>query len=547
MSGSAPGDDGAARTPAFVAVDLGATSGRVMLGVLHGELSGCARGIRRAESDNSRVELVETGRFPNGPVSVPRAGSEVADLRWDVLGLWRGIVDGLREAGRVAADRGARVAGIGVDSWAVDYGLLDDDGALVGAPRSYRDPRILGASDRVDARIPAAERYAVNGLQHLPFETLHQLVAGTGDVSWARARGLLLIPDLVTCWLTGRQVAEVTNASTTGLLDARTRQWSRDLLARLGDEFDGLAGLGDLLSELVEPGTVVGPLAEPLAAETGLGAVPVIAVASHDTASAVAAIPLGVDRPGRAGNAPGNPAGPGRAAYVSSGTWSLVGLELDEPVLTEASRRANVTNELGLDGTVRYLRNVMGLWVLDECVREWRRGGDEVDLGALLAAAAEEPGGRCVVDVDSDAFLAPGDMPSRFRDAARAAGQEVPETRPALVRAVLDSLAAAYARVVSIVSELAGVEVTAVHVAGGGVRNELLCRLTAEATGLPVVAGPVEAAALGNVLVQARAVGALGTGPDGGPPGLPALRAVVVRSTDLATYRPAGESTGAVR
>lgn len=534
MSGTAPGSDGDPRTPAFVAVDLGATSGRVMLGVLHGP------------AGTPRVELVETGRFPNGPVSVPRAGGEAADLRWDVLGLWRGIVDGLREAGRVAADRGARVAGIGVDSWAVDYGLLDDDGALVGAPRSYRDPRILGASDRVDARIPAAERYAVNGLQHLPFETLHQLVAGTDDASWARARGLLLIPDLVTCWLTGRQVAEVTNASTTGLLDARSRQWSRDLLARLGDEFGGLAGLGDLLPELVEPGTVVAPLAEPLAVETGLGAVPVIAVASHDTASAVAAIPLGAATGDSAGSGRSGDSG-GVAAYVSSGTWSLVGLELDEPVLTEASRRANVTNELGLDGTVRYLRNVMGLWVLDECVREWRRGGDEVDLGALLAAAAEEPGGRCVVDVDSDAFLAPGDMPSRFRDAARAAGQEVPETRPALVRAVLDSLAAAYARVVSIVSELAGVEVTVVHVAGGGVRNELLCRLTAEATGLPVVAGPVEAAALGNVLVQARAVGALGTGPDGGPPGLPALRAVVVASTELATYHPAGERTGAGR
>ncbi len=512
--------DGGSRLPAFVAVDLGATSGRVMLGVLHdGGSSGGAHGERAP-----RVELVETGRFPNGPLAVPRAGGDVVDLRWDVLGLWRGIVAGLREAGREAERRGARVRAVGVDSWAVDYGLLDADGALLGAPRSYRDPRILGAAERVYERVSPAEHYAVNGLQHLPFTTEFQLVAGADEAAWASARRLLLIPDLVTCWLTGRQVAEVTNASTTGLLDVRSRTWSSELLGRLGSEHPALARLEDILPDLVEPGSVVGPLLPALAEETGLGEVPVVAVASHDTASAVAAIPLG------ARAAPGGRTD-GVAAYVSSGTWSLVGLELGAPVLTEASREANFTNELGLDGTVRYLRNVMGLWVLDECVREWERSGDPVDLAELLAAAADEPGGRCVVDVDDDAFLAPGDMPRRFHAAAEAAGQEVPATRPALARAVLDSLAAAYARVVSRAGELAGVDVTAVHVAGGGVRNELLCRLTAEATGLPVVAGPVEAAALGNVLVQARAVGALEGGLD-------ALRGVVVASTELRTYAP---------
>jgi rhamnulokinase len=535
MSGTA-GDDGGARTPAFVAVDLGATSGRVMLGLLHGELSGRARGIPGAQPDNSRVELVETGRFPNGPVAVPRSGGDVTDLRWDVLGLWRGIADGLREAGRVASERGAVVRGIGVDAWAVDYGLLDADGALLGAPRSYRDPRILGAAERVYAAIPAAEQYAVNGLQHLPFETLFQLVAGADDAVWAQARRLLLIPDLITCWLTGREVAEVTNASTTGLLDAVGRTWSEPLLAKVGDAFGPLAELRGRLPELVEPGTVVGPLLAGPAEETGLGPVPVVAVASHDTASAVAAIPLGTsvelsDSPRRIPR--GEPDNSGVAAYISSGTWSLVGLELDEPVLTDASREANFTNELGLDGTVRYLRNVMGLWVLDECVREWARSGDPVDLGELLAAAADEPGGRCLVDVDDDAFLAPGDMPERFRAAAGAAGQAVPATRPELARAVLDSLAAAYARAVQVAGELAGVAVTSVHVAGGGSRNALLCRLTAEATGLPVVAGPVEAAALGNVLVQARAVGVLGEDT-----GLAALRQVVGASTDLEVFLP---------
>lgn len=511
--------DGGARLPAFVAVDLGATSGRVMLGVLHGGGSPGGAGPERAP----RVELVETGRFANRPVAVPRAGGDVIDLRWDVLGLWRGIVAGLREAGREAERRGARVRAVGVDSWAVDYGLLDADGALVAAPRSYRDPRILGAAERVYGRISPAEHYAVNGLQHLPFTTEFQLVAGVDEAAWASARRLLLIPDLVTCWLTGRQVAEVTNASTTGLLDVRSRTWSSELLGRLGSAHPALAGLKDVLPDLVEPGTVVGPLLPALADETGLGDVPVVAVASHDTASAVAAIPLGARAAAEDRD--------GVAAYVSSGTWSLVGLELGAPVLSEASREANFTNELGLDGTVRYLRNVMGLWVLDECRREWEREGSPEDLGELLAAAAAEPGGRCVVDVDDDAFLAPGDMPRRFCAAAAAAGQEVPATRPALARAVLDSLAAAYARVVSRAGELAGVEVTAVHVAGGGVRNELLCRLTAEATGLPVVAGPVEAAALGNVLVQARAVGALEGGLD-------ALREVVVASSELTTYAP---------
>jgi rhamnulokinase len=259
----------------------------------------------------------------------------------------------------------------------------------------------------------------------------------------------------------------------------------------------------------------VGYLLPELREATGLGEVPVLAVASHDTASAVAATPLGE-----------------ASAYVSSGTWSLVGLELPGPVLTAAGRAANFTNELGLDGTVRYLRNVMGLWVLDECVRAWAQDdGAPVDLGGLLDAAAAEPGGRCLVDVDGDEFLAPGDMPRRVSDAVARRGVELPGTRPALVRVILDSLAAASARAIAEASSLAGVVVDTVHVVGGGSRNELLCRLTAEATGLPVVAGPVEATALGNVLVQARAVGVV-------PGDLAALRSLVRASTTLRRYEP---------
>ncbi|WP_374727009.1 rhamnulokinase [Promicromonospora iranensis] len=469
--------------------------------------------------DGRRAELVECGRFPNGPVTDDRGA-----LRWDVQALWRGIVDGLRSAGDVARERGVEIRGIGVDSWAVDYGLLDAAGELVADPHCYRDPRTDGVADEVYRQIPFADHYAVNGLQHLPFTTEFQLVAGAstgsagsagggGDGEWGKAEQLLLLPDLVTYWLTGRRVAEVTNASTTGLLDARSRTWSTELLDRLAAVRPGLGALRDRLPELVEPGAVVGHLLPEVREATGLGEVPVLAVASHDTASAVAAAPLG-----------------GSAAYVSSGTWSLVGLELPAPVLTEASRAANFTNELGLDGTVRYLRNVMGLWVLDECVRAWAaEDGAPVDLPGLLAAAATEPGGRCLVDVDGDEFLAPGDMPRRVAEAVARLGIELPDRRSALARVILDSLAAASARAIAEASSLAGVVVDAVHVVGGGSQNELLCRLTAEAAGLPVVAGPVEATALGNVLVQARAVGVVSGG-------LTALRDVVRASVTLRRY-----------
>ena len=479
-----------------------------MLGVVHS----------RAGSRPASVELVECGRFPNGPVPDERGA-----LRWDVRALWRGILDGMRSASDVARERGIAVRGIGVDSWAVDFGLLDAAGDLVADPFCYRDPRTDGVADEVYRRIPSADHYAVNGLQDLPFTTEFQLVAGRDDAERAHAEQLLLIPDLIACRLTGRRVAEVTNASTTGLLDARSRTWSAELLDRLVEVYPELAGLGRLLPELVEPGATVGYLLPEVRATTGLGDVPVFAVASHDTASAVAATPL--------------TAGAGTAsAYISSGTWSLVGLELPAPVLTEPSRAANFTNELGLDGTVRYLRNVMGLWVLDECVRTWAaEDGTPVDLPDLLRAAAAEPGGRCLVDVDGAEFLTPGDMPRRVLDAVGRRGADLPGTRPALVRVILDSLAAASARAISEASALAGVEVGVVHVVGGGSRNQLLCRLTAEATGRPVIAGPVEATALGNVLVQARAAGVLGPGHD-----LADVRELVVASTQLRRYDPSG-------
>lgn len=477
---------------AFAAVDLGASSGRVIVGRV------------RDGADGPRVELREVDRFPNGPVGVPRDDGTTT-LHWDVLALWSGVLDGLRAAGREAG----ALAGVGVDSWAVDHGLLDADGALLGNPVHYRDARTDGVPARAFAAVPADELYARTGLQVQPFNTVFQLVAAQGTTQLEAARRLLLVPDLLGAWLTGEQGAEVTNASTTGLLDATTRTWAVDLAERLGID----AGL---LPPLREPGTLLGHVRAGLAGDVGLhDAPPVWTVGSHDTASAVVAVPARRDD----------------FAYVSCGTWSLVGVELDTPVLTEASRAANFTNEAGVDGTVRYLRNVMGLWVLSESLRTWGDAGLPAGLPDLLAAAARLPGLTTVVDVDAPDFLPPGDMPARIAAAAERTGQTPPSSQAATVRCVLDSLALAYRRAVRQAVELSGRDVSVVHLVGGGVRNTLLCRLTADATGLPVVAGPVEGAALGNVLVQARAAGVLRGG-------LADLRAVGARGLDLVRYEP---------
>lgn len=460
----------------YAAVDLGASSGRVMVG--------------RVGPDS--LELTEAHRFPNRPVRVPEG------LRWDVLGLYAGVLDGLKAAGAVDS--------VGIDSWAVDYGLLDADGALLGNPVHYRDSRTDGIAGKVWATVPAAELYAATGLQYAPFNTLYQLTAARDSAQFARAGRLLMIPDLLAYWLTGEQGTELTNASTTQLVDPRTRDWAYGLAERLGIDLT-------LFAPLRRPGDPAGVLRPEVLEETGLsGPVPVTAVGSHDTASAVAAVPADGER----------------FAYICTGTWSLAGLELDAPVLTEESRAANFTNELGLDGTVRYLRNIMGLWLLQECLRAWGEPG----LGALLREAADVPALRSVVDAGDAAFLAPGRMPERIADACRESGQPVPVSPAEVTRCILDSLALAHRKAVEDASRLAGQPVDVVHVVGGGTRNALLCQLTADACGLPVVAGPTEAAALGNVLVQARAHGRVGD--------LAGMRRLLARTQPLTRYAPRG-------
>lgn len=466
-------------TKSYAAVDLGASSGRVMVG--------------RVGRDT--LELAEAHRFVNRPVRVPEG------LRWDILSLYAGVLDGLRAAGQVDS--------VGIDSWAVDYGLLDADGALLGNPVHYRDARTEGVAEKVWASVPATELYAATGLQYAPFNTLYQLTAARGSRQLAAAERLLLIPDLLTYWLTGEAGTELTNASTTQLIDPRTRDWSYDLVQRLGIDLA-------LFAPLRQPGDPAGVLRAEVLEETGLtGPVPVTTVGSHDTASAVAAVPAADER----------------FAYICTGTWSLAGLELEAPVLSEESRAANFTNELGLDGTVRYLRNIMGLWLLQECVRAW---GDP-ELGQLLRAAAEVPGLRSVVDAGDAGFLAPGRMPERIAEACRVSGQPVPQTQGEITRCILDSLALAHRRAVADAQRLAGHSVDVVHIVGGGTRNALLCQLTADACGLPVVAGPAEAAALGNVLVQARAHGLAGDRTD--------MRRLLTRTQPLVRYEPQGSTS----
>lgn len=460
---------------AVAAVDLGATSGRVIV----------------ARVGARTLDTTTVARFPNTPV---HAGD---GLHWDVLGLYGSVLDGLREAFR----RAPELASIGIDSWAVDYGLLRD-GRLLGAPFHYRDERTTRGVAAVHERMPHRELFARNGLQFLPFSTLYQFAAEPADML-AFADTALLIPDLIAYWLTGVARAETTNASTTGLLRWGDNAWDNALIDALGLP----AHLGGILPPLVAPGARIGALRPDVAAAVG-GNTPVTAVGSHDTASAVVAVPMQPDA----------------AAYISCGTWGLVGVEVPWPVLTPAVSAANFTNEGGVDGRVRLLRNVMGLWVLSETVRGWSRDGDAVDLAALLDAAADVPASAVpVFDIDDPRFLAPGDMPGRIDEWCAEHGRAAPRTRPEYARAIIESLAQAFADAAATAARLGGVDVRTIHIVGGGALNALLCQRTADRAGLDVLAGPVEATALGNALVQARAAG-LVSGP------LESLRDLVART-----------------
>jgi rhamnulokinase len=465
----------------YLAVDLGAESGRVVLG----------------RFDGRHVSLEEIHRFPNLPVRLPDG------LHWDVLRILSEIKEGLAKA-----VRGEEIEGIGVDSWGVDFGLLDRDGALVSNPYHHRDSRTEGMVDEALRLASQKEIYGTTGIQFLPINTLYQLLAMRGSPLLEAAETMLLIPDLINYWLTGEKACEYTNATTTQLLDLKTGGWSPDLLNKL----DLPSGL---FSPIVSPGTELGPVLPQVAEEIGAGP-PIFAVASHDTASAVVAVPAD-----------------GRDfAYISSGTWSLVGVETRSPVVTQEAIEANFTNEGGFAGSTRFLKNVMGLWLLQECRRQWAREGHEYSYEELARIAEGAPSGP-LVDPDHPAFLTPGDMTARIRRFCEETGQAPPEGPAEFSRCVFESLALKYGHAIEQAENLTGRAIGTVNVVGGGSQNALLCQLTADAARLPVVAGPVEATALGNVMVQAFAQNRVGSTEE--------IRTVVRDSFEASIYEPGGD------
>ncbi len=467
----------------FLAIDLGAESGRAMLGAL----------------DRGRLTLEELHRFPNTPVQLPTG------LHWDVLRLFHEIRHSLSLCGR---QRSLSLDGVAVDTWGVDFALLDAHGALLENPRHYRDSRHLGMLEKTFAAVPRQRIFEQTGIQFLHINTLCQWysmrLAATPALDIARH--LLFIPDLFNFWLTGAIRAELTIASTSQFRNPVENRWAAPLLSELGLD-------PALLPEVVPPGTLLGNLLPELREWAGLsGAVPVYATASHDTASAVAAVPA-----------------EGRGwCYISSGTWSLLGAEIDAPVIDEDSLALNFTNEAGAGGKIRLLKNLAGLWLLQECRRAWALEGRDYSYEQLAVMAAAAP--SCGTRIDPNAFSTPGNMPRQIAAHCRATGQTCPEDPGALARLILESLAEAYRKTIEDLERLTRRRIDVVHIVGGGSRNRLLNQLTANATGRTVVAGPAEATAAGNVLVQALGAGAIA--------GLEELRGIVRRSFALETYRP---------
>lgn len=468
----------------YLAIDLGAESGRAILATL----------------DGAQLSLTEIQRFANTPVRLPDG------LHWDILRLWSEIKTALHLA---AHQHHAQLAGIGLDTWGVDYGLLDRTGALIGNPYHYRDSRTAGMVEAACQRLPRERIFDLTGVQFMELNTLYQLYSMVTRQSPALqiAHTFLTTPDLFNYWLSGRQACEFTLATTTQCYDARRCTWSTPLLEALGIPTH-------IFPEVVQPGTVLGPLLPEIAEETGCGAVPVIAPACHDTGSAVAAVP----------------AEHSRFAWISSGTWSIMGAEASEPIVNEQCLKYNFTNEGGVNGTWRFSKNIMGLWIVQECRRTWARAGEELSYADLTQLAAEAEPFRSIIDVDAADFFRPGDMPARIQQYCERTNQPVPPTKGAMVRCALESLALKYRWVLERLEEMLNYRLSPIHIIGGGTQNRLLNQLTADATNRSVIAGPIEATAIGNVLMQAVALGHLAS--------LDEARAVVRHSFKPETYEP---------
>jgi rhamnulokinase len=467
----------------YLAFDLGASSGRAVIGRFNG----------------STVDLEEIHRFPNGAIELP------GGLFWDAVGLFGEILTGLRKA----ASTSGGLKSAGLDTWGVDYALLDRAGELIGNPHCYRDPRVDGAMDEAFKTVRRDQIFDYTGIQFMAFNTLFQLCASVRDNSpqLEIAETFLTMPDLFNYWLTGTKVCEFSNATTTQCFDPRKRAWSTDLL-------NALHIPSHIFPEIVQPGTSLGRVRNSIALEAGIKDLNVVAPACHDTGSAVAAVPMASDD----------------ALYISLGTWALMGAEIREPAINEKSLTHNFTNEGGVDGTYRFLKNIAGLWLVQESKRTWDLAGNVLSFDELTGRAQQAPSLTALIDPDHPDFVAPGDMPGRIRTFCKHTNQSPPESEGEVIRCALDSLALKCRFVLGNIREALGKPFATIHVVGGGIQNTLLCQLIADATGLQVQAGPVEATALGNILVQAIANGDIGN--------LSEAREVVRASTPIQTYDP---------
>ncbi|MDR3268191.1 MAG: rhamnulokinase [Tannerella sp.] len=467
----------------FLAFDLGATSGRAILGTF----------------DGVNFEMKELTRFPNAIMELH------GKYYWNVFGLYESLKEGLK----VCAREGIALTSIGIDTWGVDFGYVGADGTLLGLPRAYRDPYTDGAPEEFFQLVPREEVYRLTGIQIMNFNSLYQLFRArkTGFAPLAAADKILFMPDLLSYLLTGKQVCEYTEASTSQLLNPKTRQFEPSLL-----EAAGLPA--SLLHPPVDPGTLIGTLTEALAEETGVGRVPVVTVAGHDTASAIISVPAE------------NP----NFAYLSSGTWSLMGVETEAPILTKDSFENNFTNEGGVEGTTRFLKNITGMWLLEQCRKEWEKAGRTYTYSEIVKLAEQAGRSPSIVNPDDPRLANPASMSGAIATICREAGLPVPDTDAAYIRCIFDSLANRYKEVLEALAAMAPFPIEKLHVIGGGSQNALLNQFTADATGLPVVAGPSEATAIGNCLMQAKAAGLVADRWE--------IRRIVAKSFPLQTFLP---------
>ena len=468
----------------FIAFDLGATSGRTILGRLEGE----------------KLSLEEVSRFPNQMLQWN------GHYYWNIYSLYENLKRGFAEV----VKRGVPITSVGIDTWGVDIVGVDDDGEMCGIPYAYRDPQNIGKKEEFFEQVLSSEKvYSRSGIQHMDFNTIFQLyvLKQRSCASLDNARTILFIPDALNYMLTGKMVTEYTIASTSGLLNPYTRNWDEYLLSsiEIGEE---------KFAPLVAPGTVIGNITESLADELNMDSVPVIAVAEHDTASAVAAIP----------------ASDKNFAYLSSGTWSLMGIETEHPVVNSVTVKYNITNEGGVDGTIRLLKNITGMWIVEQCLKRWEKDGVKYSYPEMVKMAAEADSFKCFINPDDALFVNPADMVRTIDEYCRSTNQDAPDSHAAYIRVIFESLAMKYRETLDVFRSLSENTIEKLHVIGGGSRNALLNQFTANAIGIPVIAGPAEASSIGNIMLQVKAVGAVNT--------LQEMRNLIAKNVELSIYIP---------